>query len=388
MDFMNLNQAAHGDREFGFIAARLRLEHKVVVGHWTDDRGPRADRRLDPGGLREARLGDRPDRPVRRQHARGRGHRGRQGRGHSAVSASASTPTGSATSSRVIDERHRRRGRRPRRRLPRRVRRRPGPAAGRTRAPARCATAPGSRSASAGFLDDGGFSAFTTTFEDLHGLTQLPGLAAQRLMRDGYGFGAEGDWKTASMVRAMKVMTRGPARRRLVHGGLHLPPQRRRRPESRRAHARGLRVDRRGSPEPRGPPALDRRQGRSRSGSSSTPTRAPPSRRRSPTWATRFRHGRHGRRRRRARAAASRRLPVARALWRPRPDLETNAAAWIYAGGSHHTSLGYAVTPEHLRGLRRDVRVEFVLIDATTQLDRFRDQLRWNDLYYHLAHGL
>ena len=85
MDFMNLNQAAHGDREFGFIAARMRLERKVVVGHWSDARGPGARRRLVASRLREARLGDRADRPVRRQHARGRGHRGRQGRGATAA---------------------------------------------------------------------------------------------------------------------------------------------------------------------------------------------------------------------------------------------------------------------------------------------------------------
>ena len=75
------------------------------------------------------------------------------------------------------------------------------------------------------FLNDGGFKGFTTTFEDLHGLEQLPGLAVQRLMADGYGFGAEGDWKTAALVRAVKVMADGPAGRRVVHGGLHLPPR-------------------------------------------------------------------------------------------------------------------------------------------------------------------
>ena len=82
------------------------------------------------------------------------------------------------------------------------------------------------------------------------------------------------------------------------------------------------------------------------------------------------------------------RLPVARALWRPRPDLKTNAAAWILAGGSHHTSLGFAVTPEHLTDFAAMSGTEFLLIDETTQLDRFRDQLRWNDLYYLLARAL
>ena len=75
-------------------------------------------------------------------------------------------------------------------------------------------------------------------------------------------------------------------------------------------------------------------------------------------------------------------------MWKPRPDLATNAAGWIYAGGSHHTGFGYAVTPEHLADFASMSRVEFVLIDEETRLDRLRDQLRWNDLYYHLANGL
>ena len=82
------------------------------------------------------------------------------------------------------------------------------------------------------------------------------------------------------------------------------------------------------------------------------------------------------------------RLPVARAMWRPRPDLATNAAAWIHAGGSHHTSLGFAVTPEHLADFAAMSGIEFLVIDERTELDAFRDRLRWNDLYYLLARGL
>jgi L-arabinose isomerase len=81
-------------------------------------------------------------------------------------------------------------------------------------------------------------------------------------------------------------------------------------------------------------------------------------------------------------------LPVARAVWRPRPDLRTSAAAWIHAGGSHHTALGYAVTPQHLSDFAAMSGLELVLIDERTELEPFRAQLRWNDLYYHLAHGL
>jgi L-arabinose isomerase len=82
------------------------------------------------------------------------------------------------------------------------------------------------------------------------------------------------------------------------------------------------------------------------------------------------------------------RLPVARAMWRPRPDLATNAAAWIHAGGSRHTSLGFAVTPEHLADLAAMCGIECLVIDERTDLDTFRDRLRWNDMYYLLARSL
>ncbi len=111
------------------------------------------------------------------------------------------------------------------------------------------------------FLENGGFKAFTTTFEDLNGLAQLPGLAVQRLMADGYGFGAEGDWKTAALVRAMKVMGAG------LKGGTSFMEDytydlEQGKPKSaRRTYARGLRFDRRSETPPGDPPAFDRRQG-------------------------------------------------------------------------------------------------------------------------------
>jgi L-arabinose isomerase len=82
------------------------------------------------------------------------------------------------------------------------------------------------------------------------------------------------------------------------------------------------------------------------------------------------------------------RLPVARALWIPRPSLKVAAAAWIYAGGAHHTAFGYAVTPDHLRAFADMAGIEFLLIDENTRVAEFKDQLRWNDLYYHLNKGL
>ena len=81
-------------------------------------------------------------------------------------------------------------------------------------------------------------------------------------------------------------------------------------------------------------------------------------------------------------------LPVARALWLPRPNLKTAAAAWIYAGGAHHTGFSYAVTADHLRDFAEMARIEFLLIDENTDLEDFKKELRWNDLYYHLAKRL
>ena len=236
------------------------------------------------------------------------------------------------------------------------------------------------------FLAEGDFAAFTTTFEDLHGLTQLPGLAVQRLMRDGYGFGAEGDWKTAAMVRAMKVMSAG------LEGGVsfmedytyHLSPDgdfilgahmlevcptiaadRPRvevHPLSIGGKADPVRLVFDAHPGAAVCAAVTDMGDRFRITASVVDVVAP------------------------LRPLPN--LPVARALWKPRPDLATNAAAWIRAGSSHHTSLGYAVTAEHLRDFAAMSRIEFVLIDEHTTLDEFADRLRWNDLYYHLAHGM
>ena len=213
MDFMNLNQAAHGDREFGFIAARLRLERKVVVGHWGDaarpgprsapGRAPRA-RRHDWQTGRIARFGDNMREVAVTEGDKVEAQRrlgfSDQHAGASATWSRSSTTRRDAEVDELVAT------------LPRRVRRR-APSCGRAATARRaCATARGSSSGLRRFLEDGGFTAFTDTFEDLHGLTQLPGLAVQRLMADGYGFGGEGDWKTAAMVRAMKVMSAGPRR--------------------------------------------------------------------------------------------------------------------------------------------------------------------------------
>jgi L-arabinose isomerase len=236
------------------------------------------------------------------------------------------------------------------------------------------------------FLSAGNFKAFTTTFEDLHGLAQLPGLAVQRLMRDGYGFGAEGDWKTAALVRAMKVMSAG------VKGGVSFM-------EDYTYHfsASGDRVlgahmleicESIASTRPKLdilPLSI---------GGKADPLRLIFDANTGTAVAASIMD--MGQRFRLVAnivdvvptEVALPKLPVARALWSPRPSLKTAAAAWIYAGGAHHTSFSYSVTGEHLQDFAEMAGIEFLLIDENTRVDAFKEKLRWNDLYYQLASGL
>ena len=384
MDFMNLNQAAHGDREFGYIAARLRLERTVVVGHWADpevqDRigvwTRAASARRDWAAGRIARFGDNMREVAVTEGDKVEAQRrlgfsvNTYGIGDLAARVEAASD---ADVDRLIgvylDEYD--------------------------VAPALC---PGAERHDAlrdaarievglrAFLAEGPYIALTDTFEDLHGLSQLPGLAVQRLMADGYGFGAEGDWKTAAMVRAMKVMSAGlPGGVSFMEDytyhfapdgdvilGAHMlevcpsvaagRPRLEVHPLSIGGKADPVRLVFDAHPGPAVAACVTDMGNRFRMVASVVDVVAPEQ----PLPA----------------------LPVARATWRPRPDLRTNAAAWIHAGGSHHTSLGYAVTTEHLTDLASMCRTELLVIDETTRIDAFRDQLRWNDLYFHLAGGL
>ncbi|MDQ3249300.1 MAG: L-arabinose isomerase, partial [Chloroflexota bacterium] len=236
------------------------------------------------------------------------------------------------------------------------------------------------------FLRDGNFKGFTTTFEDLHGLAQLPGLGAQRLMAEGYGFAGEGDWKTAALVRAMKVMSAG------LDGGtsfmedytyhlnrsgmkvlgahmLEICPTIAANKPSLEVHPLGI-----GGKDDPVRLVFDAKAGPAVNASvvemgnrlrmvvnlvDAVPVDEPLPK-----------------------------LPVARALWLPQPDLKTAAAAWIYAGGAHHTGFSFDLTAEHLEDFATIAGMEFLLIDKDTKLSAFKNELRWNDLYYHLAKGL
>ena len=384
MDFMNLNQAAHGDREFGFIAARLRLERKVVVGHWGDPevqerigawtRAASARRDWETGriarfgeNMREVAVTDGDK--VEAQRRLGFSTNGYGVGDLVAVINEASDAEVDALITTYLDEYDVGTILRP-----------GGERAGSLRDGARIEI--GLRR----FLEDGEFMAFTDTFEDLHGLTQLPGLAVQRLMRDGYGFGAEGDWKTAAMVRAMKVMSAG------LEGGVSFM-------EDYTYHladsgdlilgAHMLEVC---ESIAGGRPKLEIHP--LSIGGKDDPVRLVFDAHPGPAVAASITD--MGQRFWMVATvvdvvAAEQPLPllpVARAVWRPRPDLGTAAAAWIHAGGSHHTSLGFPVTLEHLRDFAAMSGVEFLAIDETTELESFRDRLRWNDLYYLLANGI
>jgi L-arabinose isomerase len=236
------------------------------------------------------------------------------------------------------------------------------------------------------FLTAGDFKGFTDTFEDLNGLQQLPGIAVQRLMEEGYGFGAEGDWKTAALVRAMKVMGAG------LRGGTsfmedytyHLDPK-----DMKVLGAHMLEI----CPSiARGRPSLEVHP--LGIGGKADPVRlvfdTPGGRGLNASMidmGNRFRLLVNE-----VEVVAPDKplpkLPVARAVWRCKPDLPTSAAAWIYAGGAHHTGFSQAVTTGMLEDFAEMAGIELVIIDDTTRLREFKKELRHNEVYYALARGL
>jgi L-arabinose isomerase len=384
MNFMNLNQAAHGDREFGFIGSRLRLDRKVVVGHWQDDEVQRelgvwtraASAWTDWQGAKVARFGDnmRDVAVTEGDKVQAQIQLGYDVYGYGigdlvkAVNEASDTDVDKMVQA-YLDEYDV---------VP--ALQKGGEKHASLRDGARIEV--GMRN----FLEAGNFKAFTTTFEDLHGLAQLPGLAVQRLMRDGYGFGAEGDWKTSALVRAMKVMSAG------VKGGVSFM-------EDYTYHfsASGDKV--------LGAHMLEICESIATSkpkleilplsiGGKADPVRLIFDANTGPAIGASMMHM-GGRFRMVANVVdvvptdqPLPKLPVARALWLPRPNLKIAAAAWIFAGGAHHTSFSYAVTAEHLQDFANIAGIEFMLIDENTRVQEFKEKLRWNDLYYHLNKGL
>ena len=380
MDFMNLNQAAHGDREAGFMHTRLRLRRKVVVGHWSDvevqerigawARVTRAWHDLQ--GAKVARFGD-----NMRQVAVTEGDKVAAQRQFGYAVNGYGVGDLVAKIAKAGDADVDRRMKEYAELYELKVSKEQLAA---VRVQARIEV--GLRA----FLEESGSSAFTDTFEDLHGLEQLPGLAAQRLMAEGYGFGAEGDWKTAALVRALKVMGTGLA------GGTsfmedytyHLDPK--------GAKVLGAHMLEVCPTIARGKPTLEVHP--LSIGGKADPARLVFTAAPGPAvCAAVIDLGNRFRLVANAvdvvdRDAPLPKLPVARALWVPRPDLKVAAAAWIHAGSSHHTAFSLAIGPEHLRDFADMAGVEFILIDEHTRLVEIQKELRWNEAYYTMAKGI
>lgn len=375
MDFMNLNQSAHGDREFGFMVSRMRLNRQVVVGHWAADEVQQeigawsrvAAAWSDSQHMKVARLGDNMRHvavtegdKVQAQLQFGYSVNG-YGMGDlvSLIEAASDADIDALVAEYEKDY---------------------------TVAPALQANGAQRESLRdaarievglRGFLEQGKFSAFTDTFEDLYGLKQLPGVAVQRLMAEGYGFGAEGDWKTAALVRSMKVMGAG------LPGGMSFMED-----YTYHLHPDGMQVlgahmleicptIASGKPSIEIHPlgiggkadpvrlVFDTRPGPALNASIidmgnrfrmlvNTVQVVPP-------------------------AEPLPKLPVARALWIPQPNLKIAAAAWIYAGGAHHTGFSQQLTSEHLQLFADMANIEMALIDENTNLAQFKKELRWNE---------
>ncbi|MGM3173214.1 L-arabinose isomerase [Dickeya lacustris] len=382
MDFMNLNQTAHGGREFGFIGARMRQAHQVVVGHWQDSNAQAriakwmrvAAARQESRQLKIARFGD-----NMREVAVTEGDKvAAQIQFGYAVSA-----WGLGDLAGVIDDISQ------------------GDIdtlieeyeacyqlsdAVKLHGPKRQNLLDAARIELGlkRFLQQGNFHAFTTNFENLYGLKQLPGLAVQRLMQQGYGFGAEGDWKTAALLRIMKVMAQG------LPGGTsfmedytyHFSPGT---PLVLGAHM--LEVCPSIASEPK--PLLDAQY--LGIGGKADPARLIFSAPAGPALnASLIDLGD------RFRLLVNQvdgveppqplpKLPVARAVWQPQPSLEVAAQAWIVAGGAHHTVFSQALDIDYLRLYAELHNIELCVIDAQTTLPEFGDSLRWNSLYYRFG---
>jgi len=373
MDFMNLNQAAHGDREFGFITARLGLARKVVVGFWQDAAtiaeiatwARAAAGWHESRHLKVARFGD-----NMRDVAVTEGDKvaaeatfgySVNGYGVGDLVARMNQFTDAEVAKLVAEYRDAYS-------IP----------AGHDKAESLAVAAKIELGLEA-FLTEGGFGAFTDTFQDLHGMDQLPGIASQRLMAKGFGFAGEGDWKTAALVRTMKVMAQG------LTGGT--------------SFMEDYTYDFAGTPKVLGSHMLEICPSIAADkpslqvhplgiGGKADPVRLVFTAPSGPAinasivdMGNRFR------------LIVNEvdvfqpeqplpNLPVARAVWVPKPNLKVGAAAWIYAGGAHHTGFSQALTLDHLADFAEIAGIELIVIDGDTKLREFRQMLRWEQMAY------
>ncbi|CAN5332891.1 L-arabinose isomerase [soil metagenome] len=378
MDFMNLNQSAHGDREFGFIMSRMRLSRKVVVGHWQDEnvhdrlnawmraaagwhdwQGARFCRFGDNMRYVAVTDGDKVEAEMKFGYSVNGFGIGDLVKVIGEVSDSDIAKTTTEYEAKYNVAVPLKKG---------------GERYNDLKEAAKIEI--GLRT----FLEQGNFKGFTDTFEDLHGMIQLPGIAAQRLMGEGYGFGGEGDWKTSALVRAMKVMGSG------LKGGnsfmedytYHFDPSNASvlgahmleicesiatgkasceiHPLGIGGKADPVRLVFNSAPGPALNASIIDMGNRFRLLLNEVEAITPPH--------------------------ELPKLPVARVLWKPYPDMQTGCAAWIYAGGAHHTCYSQNLTSEHLQDFAEIAGIECVLIGKDTNLHQFRNELRWNEIYY------
>ncbi len=383
MDYMNAHQSAHGDREFGHMASRMRIRRKVVAGHWEDpDVGARlatwsraAFARADARGARLGRLGDNMREVAVTEGDKVEFQRvfGYEVNGYGIGELSGRVAELSDGEVTTLCEAYADEYDMASELLP------DGDRHGSLRDAA--AIELGLRQ----WLADEELVGFTDTFQDLYGVAQLPGIAAQRLMVDGYGFGAEGDWKTAALVRATKVMAHGrPGGSSFMEDyTYHLDPS-----GSFVLGAHMLEVC----------PTIAAGRPRCEVHPLSIGDREDPVRLvfdAQPGVAVNFSVIDLGDRFRMTACVVDvveapepmPNLPVARTLWQPRPDLATSAEGWILAGGSHHSSHSTAIGPEEVADLARMVGVELVTIDGDTDLADLEHELRWNDAAFRLGLG-
>ncbi len=375
MDFMNENQSAHGGREFGFMVSRMRKNRKVIVGHWKDERA-----RTELGNwsrvaagwhefqkLKVARIGDNMREvavtegdKVEAQMKFGFSVNG-FGVGDLVHFVDQISDAEVDKLIKVYSDQY--------------------------EISAAVLNSHSLKDAARielglrAFLKDGGFGAFTDTFQILHGLKQLPGIASQRLMADGYGFGAEGDWKTAALLYAVKVMDQGlkggtsfmedytydfrPGRSRVL--GSHMleicPTIASHKPKV-EVHPLGI-----GGKEDPARLVFDVDSGAAINVSLID-------------MGNRFRLLVNEVEAVKPEQSLPK-LPVARVLWDPMPNLEVAAQTWILAGGAHHTVFSKAVSTPFIEDFAEIANIELVVIDKDTRVRDFKNELRWNESYFH-----
>ncbi|MDP5229137.1 MAG: L-arabinose isomerase [Cellulophaga sp.] len=382
MDFMNLNQSAHGGREFGFITSRMRINRKVIVGHWEneavikqiDDWCRVAVAVSDSKQMKVARFGD-----NMRQVAVTDGNKvsaqikfGYQVNGYGIGDLKNYIDSVSEKEIKLLLQEYR-----DIYFLPENLKQ------GGEKYHSLYDAAQieiGMRS----FLVEGGYTAFTDTFEDLHGIKQLPGIATQRLMADGYGFGGEGDWKTAALVRTMKVMASG------LKGGNSFMED-----YTYHFHPENMAVL--GSHMLEICPSIAKDNVRCEVHLLGIGGKEDPARLIFNVGAGNALNASVVDMGNRFRLLVNKveaieitedmpKLPVARVLWKPKPSLPIAASAWILGGGAHHTCFSQNITADQLEDFSEMMDIEFLLIDEKTDLYRFKQELRWNDNSFSNKH--